>query len=148
MLLKSSNLSNSVQFPYSSESVVYTNSRTAPADELSCRGGKSSEPQSHGLSQRETPFGLGLIEERHALYGREEDYFMFDEDELGRNLGVELNPLRANLFDEELEHLYPNCHQPFNQHEEDSSILLKLRNFKLQGSSFACGTSQSYDENA
>jgi hypothetical protein len=88
MYYKSSNLSNSVQFPYSRESVVYANSRPAPADELFCRGGKSSESQSHGLSQRETPFGLGLIEERPAIFGREEDYFMFDEDELGRNLGV------------------------------------------------------------
>jgi hypothetical protein len=145
MFTKSSNLSNSVQFPYSSESVVYRNSRPAPADELSCRGGKSSDLESHGLPQREMPFSLGLIEERHALYGREEDYFMFDEDELGRNLGVELNPLRANLFDEELDEIYPNCRQTFNnQHdEEDSSILLKLRNFKLQGSSLANGISQS-----
>ena len=135
MFIKSSNLSNSVQFPYSSESVVYKNSRTAPADELFCRGDKSSDQKSHGLSQRETPFSLGLIEERHALYGREEDYFMFDEDELGRNLGVELNPRKVYLFDEELDNIYPNCRQTFNsQHEEDSSILLKLRNIKLNGS--------------
>jgi hypothetical protein len=112
MLFKSSNLSNnSVQFPYSSESVVYKNSRPAPADVLSSRGGKSSGLESHGLSQQEKPFSLGLIEERHAIFGREEDYFMFDEDEIGRNLGVELNPLRVHLFDEELDNIYPNCHQ-------------------------------------
>ena len=104
MFIKSSNLSiNSVQFPYSSESVVYKNSRVAPANELSSRGGKSSGQGSHGLSQQEMPMGLGLIEERHAIYGREEDYFMFDEDEIGRNLGVELNPHRLHLFDEELD---------------------------------------------
>lgn len=129
--MKSSILStNSVQFPYSSESVVYENSRPAPADELSCRGGKSSGLGSHGLSQRETPLSLGLIEERHAIFGREEDYFMFDEDELGRNLGIELNPRRLCLFEEELDSIYPNCAHTFkSHHEEDSSILSKLRNF-------------------
>lgn len=148
MLFKSSNLSkNSVQFPYSSESVVYTNSRPAPADELSCRGDKSSDLRLHGLSQRETPFSLGLVEERHAIYGREEDYFMFDEDEIGRNLGVELNPRRVYLFDEELDNIYPSCRQTFNsQHEEDSSILSKLRNIKLHGTHQSCAPQSSGDD--
>ena len=67
---------------------------------------------------------LDLLEERPAIFGIEEDYFMFDQDVLGRNMGISLNPRgETNHSFDGPQIAGSRCHPFTFDHHEESSIL-------------------------